>query len=321
MKVSIMTKEGSEKGTVELPIQFNEPVRKDIIQRAVQALQNAVRQPYGSFPDAGKRSSAYLSKRRRKYRGTYGIGQSRTPRKILSRSGSRIYYVGAFAPQTVGGRQAHPPKSSKIWETKINVKENRKAIRSALAATMQKEIVKERGHKVPENYPFIISDEFESVKKTADLKKLLETLGFKDELKRASEKKIRSGKGKTRGRKYKKKKSMLFVTSKQCDLLSAAKNIPGSDITTVEYLNAELLAPGAQPGRLTLFTESAIKKLDETKLFTKDFKDFKSKNLGKNIGIIKSESGDASVSDSGESEKKVKKKTEKKEGKKKIKND
>ena len=38
----------------------------------------------------------------------------------------------------------------------VNKKENRKAIRSALAATVNPEIVKGRGHKITDNYPFII---------------------------------------------------------------------------------------------------------------------------------------------------------------------
>lgn len=272
MKINIMSNDGKEKSSTELPEQFEEPVRYDLIKRAVLTIQAMNRQPYGASPEAGKRASAYLSKRRRNYRGTYGIGQSRTPRKILSRSGTRIHYVGAFAPQTVGGRRAHPPKASKIWEKKINEKENRKAIRSAMAATMDKEIVKSRGHKIPSNYPFIISESFESINKTSEIKKSLDALGFKDEMKRAEVKKVRAGKGKLRGRKYKKKTSILFVVSKECDLIKAANNLPGIEVVLIDNLNAELLAPGAEPGRVTLFTEGAIKKLKETKMFTKNFK-------------------------------------------------
>ncbi|MBR9691209.1 50S ribosomal protein L4, partial [Candidatus Woesearchaeota archaeon] len=71
----------------------------------------------------------------------------------------------------------------------------------------------------------------------------------------------------TRGRKYKKKKGILFVVSKDCSLEKAARNIPGIDIAVVNSLNAKLLAPGAVPGRLTLFTEAAIDKLEKEKLF------------------------------------------------------
>ncbi|MBD3354664.1 50S ribosomal protein L4, partial [Candidatus Woesearchaeota archaeon] len=165
------------------------------------------------------------------------------------------------------GRRAHPPKAGKDWSKKINKKENKKAIRSALSAVVQQDIVKERGHLAPKNYPFIIDDSFESLSKTKEVKKALESLGFKKELKKSSKKTIRAGKGKSRGRKYRKKKGILIVVSKECSLSKAARNIPGTDIVPINSINAELLAPGAVPGRLTLFTESAINKLEKEKMF------------------------------------------------------
>lgn len=267
MKLNIINLENKEIGKKELPEQFSEEVRPDLIKRAVHAIQSHKRQKYGASPDAGKRASAYLSKRRKKYRGTYGIGQSRTPRKIMSRRGRRMFYVGAFAPQTVGGRRAHPPKPEKEWSKKINKKERRKAIRSAMTAVMIKEIVKGRNHFVPENYPFIVDDKIEKINKTKEAKEALEKLGFGKELERSSVKKIRAGKGKARGRKYRKKKGLLIVTSKECNLTKTAKNIAGIDIEQVKNINAELLAPGAEPGRITLFTKSAIEKIEKEGLF------------------------------------------------------
>ena len=267
MKLKIISLENTVVGEKDLPSQFNEQVRADLIKRAVHALQANRRQPYGASKDAGKRHSAYLSKRRRNYRGTYGIGQSRTPRKVLSRRGSRLFYVGAFAPQTVGGRGAHPPKAEKIWLKKINKKERKKAIRSAIAATIIKEVVTARGHIVPNNYPFIIENKIEDINKTKQLKNILEKIGLKEELARATIKKVRAGKGKLRGRKYKKKKSVLLVVSKECNLLNSGKNIPGVSIVKVNKLNAEILAPGAMPGRLTLWSKDALDILEKNKLF------------------------------------------------------
>ena len=267
MELTILSIKNEEKGKKSLPQQFKEAIRPDLIARAVLTLQANKRQPYGASPNAGKRSSSIVSKRRRKYRGTYGIGQSRTPRKVLTRRGTRMYFVGAFAPQTVGGRRAHPPKAVKILEKKMNKKEKRKAIRSALAATIKKDIVKERGHSLPETYPFILDNSFESLNKTKETKAALATLGLKQELTRSSKKTIRAGKGKSRGRKYKKKKGILLVVSKDCSLEKSAKNIPGIDIVKINSLNTELLAPGTIPGRLTLFTEAALDKLEKNKLF------------------------------------------------------
>lgn len=272
MKLKILGTNGEDKGQTDLPEQFKEQIRQDLIKRAVIAIQANARQAYGAFEEAGKRASAYISKRRRQYRGTYGIGQSRTPRKVLSRSGTRFNYAGAFAPQTRGGRQAHPPKPDKDWSQKVNKTENRKAIRSALAATLNTDLAKARGHKVPATYPFILSTDFEKISKTSDLVKSLDKLGFKDEMNRAKEKKIRAGIGKLRGRKYKKKTSALFVVGNECELEKAARNIPGADAVQIQNINAELLAPGATPGRLTLYTESAIKKMTSEKLFTKNYK-------------------------------------------------
>ena len=123
MKLKLLSLEGTSKKDIELPAQFNESVRPDLIRKVVRILQSRKRQQYGANPEAGQRHSAFLSKRRHKYRGTYGIGQSRTPRKVMSRRGTRLNYTGAVAPQTVGGRRAHPPKAEKILALKINKKE------------------------------------------------------------------------------------------------------------------------------------------------------------------------------------------------------
>ncbi|HME87119.1 MAG TPA: 50S ribosomal protein L4, partial [Candidatus Nanoarchaeia archaeon] len=175
-------------------------------------------------------------------------------------------------PGTVGGRSAHPPKADRIWDEKINEKENRKAIRSAMAATIVPELIKARGHRVPKEFPFIIDSKAESIAKTQDVYKALEKLGFTDELARTDVRKIRAGKGKNRGRPYQGKKGPLFVVSQSCALQKAARNIPGIEIATVNQLNAKLLAPGTQPGRLTLWTEAAIDVLTSQKTFTQDYK-------------------------------------------------
>lgn len=268
MKLKLVTKDNKAAGDVQLPKQFEEQVRPDLIKRAVQALQSNARQPYGADEEAGLRHSVRISKRRHDYRGTYGIGQSRTPRKAMNYRGSRFMWTGAFAPQTVGGRRSHPPKASKIWTKAINTKERKKAIRAALAATVDKELVTARGHKTPDAYPFILSTEAEELAKTKDVKAMMEALGLGDDLARAEKRAIRAGKGTMRGRRRKHATSALIVTSKDCPLQAAAINLQGVDVATVEELNAGLLAPGAEPGRLTLYTEAALKRMDEEKLFT-----------------------------------------------------
>ena len=252
MKLKILSTTKTESGSIEMPEQFYEPLRTDLITKSFLIIQDNSRQTYGADLEAGKKVSAELSRRRKKYRGSYGFGISRVPRKILSRRGTRMSWVGAFAPGTVGGRRAHPPKSSKIWTLKMNKTENRKAIRSAITATINPELVKERGHIAPSDYPFIIDDKIISITKTKELKAILEKLGFKEELIRAKE---RESKG------------LLLVTT-DTSPKKAFSNIPGFEVVSIDALNTEVLAPGGNPGRLTLFTTSAIKELAETKLYT-----------------------------------------------------
>ena len=123
MKADLLSIEGTKVKSIDLPNQFNEEVREDIIKRAFLAFESRKRQPYGAYKLAGKRAAVRLSKRRHHYKGSYGRGISRSPRKTIVRRGSQFIWVGAFAPNTVGGRRAHPPKSEKILERGINKKE------------------------------------------------------------------------------------------------------------------------------------------------------------------------------------------------------
>jgi len=262
--------QGMELKSVSLPEQFDEEVNQDLIKRAVMVVQQNSRQRYGAFKDAGKRPSAKLSKRRRNYRGSYGKAISRVQRKIMWRRGSQFGWEGAFAPGTRGGRKAHPPKSEKSFLIKINKKERRKAIRSAIAATAMKELVSTR-HKLPKvvnALPIILESKFESLNKTKNIKELLLKLGLKDELERINKKKIRAGKGRKRNRKYRIGRGPLIIFSNPCPLEKASRNLQGIETSLVENLNAELLAPGAVPGRLVIWSENAIQKMEKEKLFT-----------------------------------------------------
>jgi large subunit ribosomal protein L4e len=287
MELKVINAENKETGKVKLPVQFSEEVRPDLIRKAVLVIQSNKRQAYGAKPDAGKRASAELSRRRKDYRGSYGFGISRVPRKILSRRGTRMNWVGAFAPGTVGGRKAHPPKSEKIWSKKINTNERLKAIRSAMSATIQKELVSARGHIVPDSYPFVLDSSFEEISKTNQVENALEKLGFSQDLARGEKKTIRAGKGKNRGRRYKKRKSLLLVVSDKCALLSSARNLPGVDVVSVDSLNAELLAPGCDVARATLFTKAAVETIEKNNLFVKKIKLPKIKEVVEKITKVK----------------------------------
>lgn len=251
---------------IELPDQFREEFRPDLIKRAVIAHWINEKQAKSPEERAGKKKAVDLSKRRRDYKGVYGRGRSRTPRKTMLRRGSRFRFEGAFVPFTKGGYRAHPPQGKK--EVKINKQERRKAIRSAIAATANEEAVKFRGHNIDETeLPIILNDKTEDLEKTQEVVDLLKDVGLEKELERVKDKKIRSGKGKMRGRKYKRKVGPLFVVSEDCPLMKAAQNIPGVEVTKVDQLSADKLAPGAKAARLVLWTQPALKRLKEEGIF------------------------------------------------------
>jgi large subunit ribosomal protein L4e len=262
MKVSVFNLQGKKVEKIELPEVFNEEYRPDLIKRAVLAIRSKKRQPYGTDILAGLRTSAHYHGRRGIRYTMMNRELARMPR-VHGDTAPGLFFRARKVPQAVKGRPAHPPKVEKNWEEKINKKERRKAIKSAIAATAMKEVVKERGHKIDklEELPIIVTDDIEKVSKTKDLEKFLINIGLEEEIKRIKKKKVRAGKGKMRGRRYKKKIGPLIVISKDGGIGKAAKNLPGINVCRVENLNAEYLAPGAMPGRLTIWSRSSIEKL------------------------------------------------------------
>ena len=264
MKAAVRDLQGNVVEEIELPEVFSTPVREDIIRRAVKAAWANRLQPYGPRPMAGRDYAAFTDNRRRvgsPLNHTINVGHARLPRVHFRRY--LLYGFVANVPQARGGPKAHPPKvEKKLWE-KVNKKERRLAIRSAIAATASSEWVSGRGHRFSADLPVVVVDDLESVSKTSEIKKILEALGVWEDVERAySKRRRRAGKGERRGRAYKVPKSVLIVVSKNRGIYRAARNLPGVDVVEVRNLNAELLAPGAHPGRLTVWTKSAIEALN-----------------------------------------------------------
>jgi large subunit ribosomal protein L4e len=252
IKVNVYGIDGSSNNKIDLPDIFETPFRPDIIRKSFSVTHSNKRQPYGPDIFAGKKqATASVGK---------GRGMSRVPRLTQGRR-------AALAPCVVGGRRAHPPKVERNWKEKMNKKEKQLAKNSAIAATANKEIVKMRGHKFNEKVtlPVIVDDKFEAIKKTKDVITALEKIGVYDDVLRAENgKHIRAGKGKMRGRKYKTPKSVLIVTTRE-DIQKSSRNLPGVDVVKPNQINIDLLAPGGDPGRLTIFSKSAIKEIGGTK--------------------------------------------------------
>ncbi|MEM2865614.1 MAG: 50S ribosomal protein L4 [Candidatus Hadarchaeales archaeon] len=255
MKAPVFSLEGAKVEEVELPEVFQEEYRPDLIRRAVLSSQTARLQPKGVDPMAGKRTSAE----------TWGKGYGVARVRRVKGRGSPASGSGAFAPHTVGGRRAHPPLPQKVLRERINRKEKKLAFRSAVAATARKELVSSRGHlteKVP-SLPLVVEDGLEELSETKRVKEVFQKLGLWEEVERVYQRvKIRAGRGKMRGRRYRSPVGPLVVVSGDRGIKKGAGNLPGVKVVEVRNLGVEDLAPGGMPARLTLWTRSALRQLE-----------------------------------------------------------
>lgn len=258
MKADVLDVDGKKMKEIDLPSCFSEVIRRDIVMKVLEAQK--VQQPYAPYLMAGKQASASGKIRhgRRKWRTAYGKGISRVPRKIMWRRGDQFYWIGAEISGSRKGRRAHPPKIlSMLRKRKINKKEMSLALRSVLSATAHPDYVQSRYERIGEvkmRLPLIVDSKLLTLK-NKDLKKALEKmLGdlFSIVL---QEKSVRAGKGKLRGRKYKKTAGLLLVIGDK-----ERASFQGIDIKTARSVSISDLAPG-NLGRLTLYTEQAIQDL------------------------------------------------------------
>lgn len=250
--VNVYSLKGEVVRSVPLPGAFAAEYRPDVIRKAVLAQEANSRQPYGASKGAGMRHAV----------STWGKGRGVARVQRLSQ-GQR----GAQSPGTVGGRRAHPPYAERNWSKKVNRKEMALAKLSALSAAADAERVRKRGHRFEDGLtlPIVVEDEIERLSKTSEVMEVLRSIGIDSDTERVRDgRKIRPGRGKMRGRRVRSPKGVLIVvSSKESPLFAGADNLPGVEVECPEGLNARLLAPGGAPGRLALFSESALKKIGE----------------------------------------------------------
>jgi large subunit ribosomal protein L4e len=256
MNARVLSLTGAEEKQITLPKAFSEEVREDLIRRAVLSERSYKLQPQGHSVLAGMQTTATYYGAMGSYRTGRHMGVAIRPRQKL---GGGVQGMVRRIPSSVKGKRAHPHMiEKKIWE-RINKKEYQKAISSAIAATLLAKHT--TGQHKP---PLIISKDIESVKKTKEVTKIFEKLGFASLLKESKDKK-HSKSGIRRGAVQKKyKKSVLLVLGSDKGAINAARNIAGSDVCTVDKMTAEILAPGGVPGRLTVWSEEAIARLDDS---------------------------------------------------------
>ena len=259
MKISTLTISGTKESEVELPLVFSTPFRRDLIAKSFTNLNSHKFQPQGRHPTAGMDVVA------RSNDPPTGQGRSRIA-KMRGGGGGRQGEAGGVA-SVKGGRQAHPPKVQKVIFKKLNKKENKLALSSAIAATKSKEIIESRGHKI-ENlkmFPIIISNDIESVTKTKEALKILNSLHLMQDVDRLKSRRPRTGKSALRGRGTKIGKSILFVVSNSKKLSYACNSIPGVDVQEAKNLSVLDLAPGGVPIRLVVYSKNALKEIEKIK--------------------------------------------------------
>jgi len=262
MKANVLNIKGEKSKQIELPSFFSEIIREDLILKILEAKR--IKQPYGPKPNAGNQSSisGKIVHKRHAWKSQYGRGMSRIPRKSMSRKGSQFNWVGANVPNTRGGRRAHPPKVISMINTKkINKKEEKLGLKSAISATANKKYIQKKysslkNEKLNE-FPLIVDNKLISLKTKELISSLKNILGEKVFNLALRKKEVRSGRGKMRGRKYKENAGLLLVLGNNEKIkINAFENV------NANKLSVKHLAEG-NPGRLTIYTETAIKDLGE----------------------------------------------------------
>lgn len=258
-KTIALTLTGDKDGEIELPMIFSTPFRRELIHKAWTNLNSHNFQRQGRHPTAGMDVVADSNSP------PTGQGIARIAR-MRGGGGGRQGQAGEVA-SIRGGRQAHPPNVDKVIYKKLNKKENKLALCSAIAATASKEQVQSRGHKVEdiESFPIIVSDDLESVSKASEITKILDDLKLSKDVDRLKNRKARSGQSSLRGRTKKVGKSVLFVTKDAKKISKACGSIPGVEARSVKDLSVLDLSPGSDPIRLTVYSKGAIEEISKIK--------------------------------------------------------
>jgi large subunit ribosomal protein L4e len=240
---------------VVLPAVFTAPIRPDVVNFVHTNMAKNNRQAYGVSRRAGHQHSAE----------SWGTGRAvaRIPR--IAGGGTQRSGQAAFGNMVRGGRMFAPTRIWRKWHRKINVNQRRFAVASALAASALPALVTARGHrieKVPE-VPLVLEDAVESIQKTAQAVKVLAKIGADADVEKVKDsKKVRTGRGKTRNRRYVTRRGPLIVYANANGAEKAFRNIPGVELANVERLNLLQLAPGGHLGRFIIWTRSAFEQLD-----------------------------------------------------------
>ncbi len=257
MNADVYQLDGKVARKEELPHVFSSSFREDLVRRALLAEQSKRYQPQGHYVMAGLQTTAIYVGEYGVYRTGRHMGIAIRPRQKLAGGAQGMV---RRIPSSVKGRRAHPHKIEKILEERINGKEYRKAIESAIGGSANASLIKERHHVKHGTMPIIVEDKIENISKAKELLAVLKSLGFSEDLEKSHKPKLRQGlKRYAHNRHF--RKSVLIVAKNSEKVGRAGRNIAGVDVCSVNNLTVEMLAPGARP-RLAIWTEGAVKSVE-----------------------------------------------------------
>jgi len=241
---------------VLLPSVFKAAIRPDVVSFVHDQMRKNSRQAFSVSEKAGMQSSAE----------SWGTGRAvaRIPR--VRGGGTHRSGQGAFGNMCRGGRMFAPTKTWRRWHRRVNIKQRRYALVSAIAASGIPGLVLAKGHKIEETpeVPLVLSDKIEEIKRTKEAVKLLQKLKAWNDIEKVyATKRFRAGKGKLRNRRRIMKRGPLVIYNEDKGICRAFRNIPGITLLNVSRLNLLKIAPGGHLGRFCIWTESAFKKLDQ----------------------------------------------------------
>jgi large subunit ribosomal protein L4e len=203
-----------------LPAVFKAPIRPDIVSFIHDQVRKNGRQASGVNILAGMQASAE----------SWGTGRAvaRIPR--VRGGGTHRSGQGAFGNMCRGGRMFAPLKSWRRWHRRVNTKQKRYAIVSAIAASGIPSLVLAKGHRIEETpeVPLVLSDKVEEVKKTKEAVRILKKLKAWNDIEKVyATKRFRAGKGKMRNRRRIMKRGPLVIYNNDQGITRAFRNIPG----------------------------------------------------------------------------------------------
>jgi len=241
---------------VNLPAVLSAPIRPDIVHDVHTRIAKNKRQPYAVSKYAGHQTSAE----------SWGTGRAvaRIPR--VPGGGTHRAGQGAFGNMCRGGRMFAPTKTWRRWHRKVSVNQRRYALVSALAASAIPALVMARGHRIEQvpEVPLVVENKsIDSIDKTSKALALLKAVGALADVNKVKDsKKLRSGVGKMRNRRYTQRRGPLIIFNEKSPLIKAFRNLSGVELANVSRLNLLQLAPGGHLGRFVIWTRDAIERLD-----------------------------------------------------------